>query len=125
MSETSISSISNVRPAEASAQAPVPAQSDSMVSPRLAALTAQVRPAAPVQKAEVLTQAEPKSAGVAEKATLPVSNGSNVSIHFRVDEKTNDLTVFVVDRKSKKVIRSIPANELSKLSAGELLKISA
>ena len=125
MSETSISSISSVRPAEASAQAPVPAQSDSMVSPRLAALAVQVRPAAQAQKAEVLTQAEPKSAGVAEKATLPVSNGSNVSIHFRVDEKTNDLTVFVVDRKSKKVIRSIPANELSKLSAGELLKISA
>ena len=125
MSETSISSISNVRPAEASAQAPVPAQSDSMGSPRLAALAAQARPVAPVQKAEVLTQAGPKLAGVAEKATLPVSNGSNVSIHFRVDEKTNDLTVFVVDRKSKKVIRSIPANELSKLSVGELLKISA
>jgi hypothetical protein len=50
---------------------------------------------------------------------------SNVSIHFRLDDKTNELTVFVVDRKTKRVIRSIPASELHKLQAGELLKLTA
>jgi uncharacterized FlaG/YvyC family protein len=53
------------------------------------------------------------------------SSASNVSIHFRLDDKTNELTVFVVDRKTKRVIRSIPASELHKLQAGELLKLTA
>lgn len=50
---------------------------------------------------------------------------SNVSIHFRLDDQTNDLTVFVVDRKTKRVLRSIPASELHKLQAGDLLKLTA
>ena len=50
---------------------------------------------------------------------------SNVSIHFRLDEKTNELTVFVVDRKTKQVLRSIPASELQKLQAGDLLQLTA
>ena len=50
---------------------------------------------------------------------------SNVSIHFRLDDKTNELTVFVVDRKTKRVLRSIPASELQKLRAGDLLKLTA
>jgi uncharacterized FlaG/YvyC family protein len=52
-------------------------------------------------------------------------NYSNVSIHFRLDDKTNELTVFVVDRKTKRVLRSIPASELQKLNAGDLLKLTA
>jgi len=52
-------------------------------------------------------------------------NVSNVSIHFRLDEKTNELTVFVVDRQTKRVLRSIPASELQKLQAGDLLKLTA
>jgi uncharacterized FlaG/YvyC family protein len=50
---------------------------------------------------------------------------ANVSIHFRVDEKTNEVTVFLVDRKSKKVLRSIPADELQKLQVGDLLQLTA
>jgi hypothetical protein len=53
------------------------------------------------------------------------SSPSNVSIHFRLDDNTNELTVFVVDRKTKRVIRSIPASELHKLQAGDLLKLTA
>jgi uncharacterized FlaG/YvyC family protein len=49
---------------------------------------------------------------------------ANVSIHFRVDEKTNKITVFLVDRQTKKVLRSIPASELQKLQIGDLLKIT-
>lgn len=49
----------------------------------------------------------------------------NISIHFRVDEATNDITIFLVDRKSHKVLRSIPADELQKMQIGDLLKLTA
>jgi hypothetical protein len=60
-----------------------------------------------------------------EKSTLPVSNGSSITLHFRVNDETNELTVFVVDQESKRVLRSIPASELQKMKAGDLLKLTA
>jgi uncharacterized FlaG/YvyC family protein len=68
---------------------------------------------------------ETKPARETEKVALPVRNGAEVSLHFRVDNETRDVTVFVVDRQSKRVLRSIPANELAKLQVGELLKLTA
>ena len=53
-----------------------------------------------------------------------VGSLANVSIHFRVDNETDDVTVFLVDRKSRKVLRSIPASELQKLQIGDLLKLT-
>lgn len=50
---------------------------------------------------------------------------SNVSVHFRVNDDTNELTVFVVDRNSHRVLRSIPISEFYKMQAGELLKLAA
>jgi uncharacterized FlaG/YvyC family protein len=50
---------------------------------------------------------------------------SNISIHFNVDDETNKLVVVVTERESGRVIRTIPANELEKLQAGELLKWTA
>ena len=136
MSENSINAISSVRSAEASPAAELPqVQSEAMAGPRAGA-PAQVKPVAQAQ-VEALAQAEaaaaPKLGAPAEskpiraedKAALPISNGSNVTIHFKVDEKTNALTVFVVDRKSKRVLRSIPPGELGKLQAGDLLKLTA
>lgn len=127
MSETSINSISSVLPLQA------PAQLEAVSTPKPGA-PAQARPATQVQ-AEVLAEAspapkpgapaEPKHARVDEKSNLPVSNGSNVTIHFRVDDETKELTVFLVDQKSKRVLRSIPASELHKLKAGDLLKLAA
>jgi hypothetical protein len=133
MSENSISSISSVRPVEVSMPAPLqseaaavqkqgapaPVKVDSQIQ---AEATSQVEAASASQPG---APSEPKPAKVEPKSGLPVGNGSDVSIHFRVDEETKDLTVFVVDRKSKRVIRSIPANELSKLQAGDLLKLTA
>jgi uncharacterized FlaG/YvyC family protein len=42
-----------------------------------------------------------------------------------VDEETQQLTVFLVDKATRRVIRSIPASELNKLQAGDLLKLTA
>jgi uncharacterized FlaG/YvyC family protein len=48
----------------------------------------------------------------------------NVSIHFRVDDETNNVTIFLVDRQSKKVLRSIPSSELQKMQIGDILKLT-
>jgi uncharacterized FlaG/YvyC family protein len=54
-----------------------------------------------------------------------ISGSSNVSVHFRVNDDTNELTVFVIDRENKKVLRTIPASEFSKLKAGDILQLTA
>jgi uncharacterized FlaG/YvyC family protein len=52
-------------------------------------------------------------------------NLANISIHFNVDDETNRLVVTVTERKSGRVIRTIPASELEKMQAGDLLKLTA
>ena len=62
------------------------------------------------------------------KEKLTPSKGyamGDVVLKFKVDDQTKDLTVFVVDKESKKVIRTIPAEELRKLDAGDLVEILA
>ena len=54
-----------------------------------------------------------------------ISVSSNVSVHFRVNDETNELTMFIVDRANKQVLRTIPASEFYKMPAGELLKLAA
>lgn len=74
-------------------------------------------------------KAEPVSAEP-EKPIQPIENESdqarsmsNVSIHFNVDDETNRLVVIVTERDSGRVIRTIPASEIEKLQAGDLLKL--
>jgi uncharacterized FlaG/YvyC family protein len=55
----------------------------------------------------------------------PTNNLANISIHFNVDNETNHLVVVVTERKSGRVIRTIPASELEKMQAGDLLKLTA
>ena len=49
----------------------------------------------------------------------------NVRLHFRVDPKTHEVTVLMVDKASRKVIRSIPPEELGKLQDGDLVELFA
>jgi len=60
-----------------------------------------------------------------EKETAQANSSTNVSVHFRVNNETNELTVFVIDRSSHRVLRSIPISELQKLPSGELVKLAA
>ncbi|HNK62622.1 MAG TPA: flagellar protein FlaG [Anaerolineales bacterium] len=61
----------------------------------------------------------------ARTETHSASSLANVSIHFRMDEKTNEVTIFLVDRSTKKVLRSIPSSELQKLQISDLLNLTA
>ena len=60
-----------------------------------------------------------------ENEPAPIRGSSHISVHFRVNDDTNELTVFVVDRENKKVLRTIPASEFSKLNAGDILQLTA
>ncbi len=155
MSDYTISSISSVRLADAGAgmpQASATPQPEVNGALKLSAPTqpeaeAAKTPPAPVQvegaipgrqanaantekaTGEPATKpgapAQPKPVKPEEKPVLPVNNGDNVSIHFRVDRKTNNITVFIVDRETKRVLRSIPPEELNKLKVGDLLELTA
>jgi len=107
MTEISINAISPTRAVESPdvlARAPAPVETETS--------------SVPVPEQQAPKQMESASASI-------VSNFSEVSLQFRIDEKTKDVTVFVVDRNSKRVLRSIPASELAKLQAGDLLKLTA
>ena len=143
MSDSSISALNSVRSGEISAPAQTqttqtqPAQTEVLVVPRSvkstaplpASKSAQVEVSAAATAAAAASRlgspADPKAVKTDDKPALPIINSSDVSLHFKVDDKTNDVTVFVVDKASKKVLRSIPASELAKLGAGDLLKLTA
>ena len=76
-------------------------------------------------KAEPVVSDSDKPGRQVENESEQAKNLSNVSIHFQVNNETQELTVFVIDRASQRVIRSIPASELNKLQAGDLLKLTA
>jgi uncharacterized FlaG/YvyC family protein len=69
---------------------------------------------------------QPKNAAVEPVVTEEqgkVSKNPDVQMMFQVDEKTKDLTVFILDRSSKEVIRTIPPDEVNKLKAGDLVSL--
>jgi hypothetical protein len=126
MTEISVNAISAIRANDSSGTlARAPAQTETPAPSPFKLLA----PTPAQEKTPVTSDKNP----VAEKPAKPVEsaptgvvgNASNVSLQFRVDDKTKEVTVFVVDRKSKKVLRSIPASELAKLQAGDLLKMTA
>jgi len=131
MIEPTIRTQISVRPAEQG----LPARSSAAAAPQAESGAAAKLAAAVFKQAVTAAKQAPaqEKAALPEKAARPVEatpaalvgNASNIALQFRVDEKTKDVTVFVVDKASKKVLRSIPASELAKLGAGELLKMTA
>ncbi len=103
MSDNSITPISNVSLPAVSATLP----------------KSQVK--APVEVASE----QDKPAKKLDTETEQVGSSTNVSVHFRVNNETNELTVFVIDRSSHRVLRSIPISELQKMPSGELVKLAA
>jgi uncharacterized FlaG/YvyC family protein len=109
MSENSIIPISNVSLTAVSGMLPK------------AQLKAQ-QVKAPVEEP---VEQERSSTKPVEKEPERINVSSNVSVHFRVNDETNELTMFIVDRENKQVLRTIPASEFYKMPAGELLKLAA
>ncbi|HEY9077883.1 MAG TPA: flagellar protein FlaG [Anaerolineaceae bacterium] len=67
---------------------------------------------------------EPPAAGKPEQAAANEKNSSrirsepqsvmDIRVQFELDPKTSDLTVLVVDRENKRVVRTIPPEDLDK-----------
>jgi hypothetical protein len=50
---------------------------------------------------------------------------TEIALRFRVDPKSGQITVLVLDKTSRRVLRTIPPEEVEKLSAGDLLELFA
>lgn len=81
------------------------------------------RPAEASTETEVV-QKEPAEKSSNEQQAAPVLNG-DVRLKFIVDSKTNDVTVLVLDKTSRQIIRTIPTDELKNLTRGDLVTVFA
>jgi uncharacterized FlaG/YvyC family protein len=75
-------------------------------------------------QAEAVPQDKKVEQKTAESASTPVLNG-DVRLKFIVDSKTKEVTVLVLDKTSHQIIRTIPTDELKKLTRGDLVSIFA
>lgn len=74
---------------------------------------------------------DPAAAGVrvdgAQKAqpsaAMPLRSMVAYQLKFELDAETREVTIFVVDKSTKEVVRTIPPEALAKLNAGDLLEI--
>ncbi len=69
--------------------------------------------AAPEAAPETKTEDTPR-----QPATHP-----DISLRFQVDEETQDVTLLILDKNTREVIRSIPPDEMNKIGPGELLEL--
>jgi uncharacterized FlaG/YvyC family protein len=81
-------------------------------------------PAEAPEPAEAAPQAKQADQKTSDTASAPVLNG-DVRLKFIVDSKTNDVTVLVLDKTSRQIIRTIPTDELKNLTHGDLVTIFA
>jgi uncharacterized FlaG/YvyC family protein len=45
---------------------------------------------------------------------------SDISLRFEVDSQNHELTIYILDKANKKLLRTIPPDELKNLPTGEL-----
>ena len=71
--------------------------------------------------------AAPRRSEAGESAAnpSPQPRTSDVVLRFNVDHDTHEVTVYIMDRASRQIIRTIPPDELSKLKAGDLIELMA
>lgn len=91
------------------------------VAVNLPKVQAQVK-SSEVPKAEAVSQETPAVKVEGEQAAI---SANNVSVSFRINQETNELTVFIMDRESRKLLRTIPSSEFYKMNAGEILHMTA
>jgi hypothetical protein len=64
------------------------------------------------------------AARYAASAAVPAPKGmADVLLRFKVDPHDKQVTVLVVDKSSRKVVRTIPPEELKTLNEGELFEL--
>jgi uncharacterized FlaG/YvyC family protein len=77
---------------------------------------------------ETAPEQQPSEVSELQQVERTIQRGyslKDVALKFEVDNNTDELTIFVVDKTNKNVLRTIPPEELEKLNAGDLLEIAA
>lgn len=49
----------------------------------------------------------------------------DVSLKFEIDNQTHDVTILILDKASRQVVRTIPPDEMARMDPGELLQLFA
>jgi uncharacterized FlaG/YvyC family protein len=100
----------------------------------LSVVASQAEVASYVQASSGKPKVEGKEVGQATETKAKAETGkqanvsnpmADFSLEFQVDDATNDVTVYVVDRNSHEIIRTIPPEELNNLNPGDLLQMFA
>jgi uncharacterized FlaG/YvyC family protein len=81
--------------------------------------TNNVEGSEPVHATEAKAKAETSSEASA------VNPLADFTLEFQVDESSKDVTVYILDRSSHEVVRTIPPEELNHLNPGDLLQLFA
>lgn len=55
--------------------------------------------------------------------SLSARSGAEIALRFHVDPQTHEVTVFVLDKTHRHVIRTIPPEEMARLRAGEIIDL--
>jgi uncharacterized FlaG/YvyC family protein len=61
---------------------------------------------------------------VAKAAYSSSAKSNETKLQFRVDEKTNDVTIMIMDKTTDKVIRTIPPEAIKDIPIGQLMEYS-
>jgi uncharacterized FlaG/YvyC family protein len=61
---------------------------------------------------------------VAKAAYSSSAKSNETKLQFRVDEKTNDVTIMIMDKATDKVIRTIPPEAIKDIPIGQLMEYS-
>ncbi|MBI3761193.1 MAG: flagellar protein FlaG [Chloroflexi bacterium] len=84
---------------------------------------AQPARAAPTDRAP--TKPEAKADSAAGRPRPAPGSARDVRLRFKIDPKTNEVTVLLVDVASRRVVRTIPPDELRTLVEKELVDLFA
>jgi uncharacterized FlaG/YvyC family protein len=85
------------------------------------AVIESVKASTTVQETEKQSESKPEEERSKDKPTF---NINNADLQFEVNNDTGDVTVKIVDRETKEILRTIPQRDFRDLSVAELFSLS-
>ena len=104
-----------------------PVQADVSANPagRNQVASATVAASQPAEVKAIAPETKSAATMAKEAAKAAVSSPLDINLRFRIDQKTQDVTVFLLNQHTREVIRTIPPSELAKLKPGDLVNLFA
>ena len=68
---------------------------------------------------------EAKAAEPRPDKPAPQNPMVDISLKFQVDPQTNDVTILILNRASRQVVRTIPPEDMTKMGPGEIVQLFA